>query len=35
LLAVADEPFWYFQVRPSRITTAPGDWAKGYKHYDW
>jgi Pyridoxamine 5'-phosphate oxidase len=30
-----DEPFWYFFVRPSRMTTvSSGDWATRYKHVD-
>ena len=32
---VANEPFWYFRVHPTRVTTSQGDWAKRYKHSDW
>ena len=34
-LTMAAEPFWYFRVRPSRVITSNGPWAKRYKHYEW
>ncbi len=32
---MTNEPFWYFRVHPTRVTTSKGDWAKRYKHSDW
>jgi len=29
------EPRWLFFVRPERLTTWVGGWAKRYKHSDW
>jgi hypothetical protein len=35
LEAYRDEPFWWFFVRPSQMTTVRGgDWAERYKHVD-